>query len=729
MSLPSLEAKLVLDSAGFQRGIEQASSAVNKFTGVIGIAAAATAGFLAYRATGLIKNQMDLIDSTAKLADRLGATTQELGALQYAGDLAGVSSEQLQTSLTKLAQTIENAGTGSAAAVDSLAKLGLAYDDLVNLSPTRQLEALADGLVKVGNAGDRTAIAMEIFGKSGSGMVNLLADGATGLRDAAKEAEQLGLVFSRFDAAKVEQANDALTKIGKVIDSVLIEAAIKFAPIIEALSNEFLSWVKSFGGLGKVAGMALDVIAEKMRPVLIAMDVLNLAFSTFKSFFSTTLGIAIYMLEQVSIAVSYLVSLFTYNLPEAIKAGVQIFKAVMLTVGPFVAAVFGEAINWVAGKFEELTNFISEKMSGSMMFSAFSGGVKELGKSVNEFVKKNAITIGEAADYAKTAWTDVAKTATAVHKEAADSATNNLLTKSLSNAKLKLAEWMAESKTGVTLAWQGLFGDSEGAGESLRKWFEKIDAVSDEAARKTEARSNALIDEMKRKRMELESARFAPAAFPQADPMGRSDVDKFREELGMRAQVRRESLEAQAADESWFTETFGREAERRKTWEQMTNRERVSSTQWMLGNMSTLMNSHSKKMFQLGKVAAIANAIVSTAQGAAKALELGFPMGPIAMAAVIAAGAVQIATIQRTQFGGGGSVSSAGGNIALAGGEPAGVLATQTGVTGNAQNNINITFTGLSDNQLLTGAQVRQLIDQLNEAGGDGARVATVNLA
>lgn len=60
---------------------------------------------------------------------------------------------------------------------------------------------------------------------------------------------------------------------------------------------------------------------------------------------------------------------------------------------------------------------------------------------------------------------------------------------------------------------------------------------------------------------------------------------------------------------------------------------------------------HSKALFEINKVAGISNAVISTYQGAAKALELGWPMGPIAAAAITASGMAQVAAISSTQYG------------------------------------------------------------------------------
>lgn len=98
-------------------------------------------------------------------------------------------------------------------------------------------------------------------------------------------------------------------------------------------------------------------------------------------------------------------------------------------------------------------------------------------------------------------------------------------------------------------------------------------------------------------------------------------------------------------------------------------KEALAKAQHYLGLLAG-MTSYNKTFFQIAKVAAIANAVISTHQGAAQALkDLPFPANIAAAAAVVAAGVAQIAAIQQTQFGQTAPAVSASG----AGGFPAGV--------------------------------------------------------
>ena len=75
--------------------------------------------------------------------------------------------------------------------------------------------------------------------------------------------------------------------------------------------------------------------------------------------------------------------------------------------------------------------------------------------------------------------------------------------------------------------------------------------------------------------------------------------------------------------------------------------------QGALGSISSLMSSKNKELFEIGKAASIANAIISTIEGATKALSYGPYLGPPLAALVMTAGLANVAMIASTQIGGG----------------------------------------------------------------------------
>lgn len=87
----------------------------------------------------------------------------------------------------------------------------------------------------------------------------------------------------------------------------------------------------------------------------------------------------------------------------------------------------------------------------------------------------------------------------------------------------------------------------------------------------------------------------------------------------------------------------------------------------MLGNLSSLRNSESKKEFEIGKKAAIAQTLVNTFMSATMAFSalagipiVGPALGAAAAAAAVASGMMNLRQIKKQKFGGGGSAGGEG---------------------------------------------------------------------
>lgn len=240
------------------------------------------------------------IDATAKLADRLGMTTDALSALQFQADLSGVASETLNKSLEKMSMTIGDAITKGGAAADSFERLGLSAHELAKLPADQQLSKIADSISKMDSAAEQAAAANAIFGRSGQEMLNILRDGSAGIEDARKKADAYGVTLSRVDAAKVEAANDAWDESQQVLTGIANRITVKLAPVVEAVLKLFNDAALESNGFGqaidtaftkavKVVGFFADTV-HGLRVVFKAaeLSVFTLEASVFEVFKAAT---------------------------------------------------------------------------------------------------------------------------------------------------------------------------------------------------------------------------------------------------------------------------------------------------------------------------------------------------------------------------------------------------------------------------------------------------------
>jgi hypothetical protein len=210
----------------------------------LGGAVAAFASVAAIQQLGVaVRDAANKLGDLKDAADAIGITTDALQKLQYSAQLSGVSSDVLQTSLSKLSKNLGDAAMGGTTAKKALDTLGLSGASLAAMPLDKALGVVADKMSSIENPAKRAALATELFGKSGLAMVNMLADGSSGLNAMADEAEKLGVVINRDVIENAAAAADKLDAMSMVISANLTEALVNLAPLLISTAQGIASIV------------------------------------------------------------------------------------------------------------------------------------------------------------------------------------------------------------------------------------------------------------------------------------------------------------------------------------------------------------------------------------------------------------------------------------------------------------------------------------------------------
>lgn len=207
-----------------------------------------------------IKSAAEAADAAAKLGDRFGIATEKLIGMQHAGNLAGVSNESLTTALRTMAKTATDAAEGMATYERSYKLLGLEAKEFLKLPMEQQFSTIIEKLGEVENVTVRNAVAQELLGRSGGEILALAAEGADAFRKAAQDAENWGLAVNRVDAAKLEMANDAITRAQAAAKGLFTTIAITVAPAIKAMADFFADSASEAKGFKEQAGQASEIV-------------------------------------------------------------------------------------------------------------------------------------------------------------------------------------------------------------------------------------------------------------------------------------------------------------------------------------------------------------------------------------------------------------------------------------------------------------------------------------
>lgn len=282
----NLKVVIGADTASFDQGMAGVKSSLSGMGSSLGKGGMALAAFAAAAvaagaaiATALVKTSMDTIDAQSRLAGMLGTSVKSVQALSRAADLADISQEALTKSATKLnSELINVARTGSGPAFEALQRLNLSAEDLLKMGVDERFAAIGDRFLELGYSAAQTGDALKELGFKGGDFIDLLATGGGSIRDATAEIERFGIAISDVDAASIENANDAMSRIGKVAEGVGNQIAIRLAPYIEGIADLFTEAATSGDGFGSTVEWAISGVINIIGAILDTLDMLKKAF-------------------------------------------------------------------------------------------------------------------------------------------------------------------------------------------------------------------------------------------------------------------------------------------------------------------------------------------------------------------------------------------------------------------------------------------------------------------
>lgn len=292
-SLGVLTLDLVAKTGGWVKGMNKAErrskkwrkqvardmQKVAKASKVVGAAVLGAAGTFAV----LTKQGLAFVDSQAKLSARLGSSIDDLRALQIAASDFGVSNEKLERSLLSFTKRLGDASRGTGEAQAALKDLGLEASDLINMPLADQMALIAERISQLDSAAEKASIADRLM-TGGRRMVNLFNDGGDAIRAAVQEVDDFGLSLSRVDAAKVEAANDAMSRIPRVLEPIKNQIAISLADPLTEVADLFQEAAKASNGFAAEVTEGLALAVETVGKMISGVDELRISLMKIQRF-------------------------------------------------------------------------------------------------------------------------------------------------------------------------------------------------------------------------------------------------------------------------------------------------------------------------------------------------------------------------------------------------------------------------------------------------------------
>lgn len=223
----------------FRRGFEKVSGIIQTFAGAAVVSMAVDA-FKAMREESIMLTKAGLAfqDGLARQADNLGISARAMAAFAVVEGRADMAAGSLAASLAKMQQYIQGATKFGSEADKTLRGLGVSIADIGAAGADEQFRMISDAIAKVANAGERSALAMEIFGKQGKELVSTISAGRQAFDDAAAAAEKYGIALSKADSARVNLANNKIKESELIAEGMKSQVAA--ANAVDAIANTYM---------------------------------------------------------------------------------------------------------------------------------------------------------------------------------------------------------------------------------------------------------------------------------------------------------------------------------------------------------------------------------------------------------------------------------------------------------------------------------------------------------
>ncbi len=238
--------------------------------------------------------------------------------------------------------------------------MGLSAKQLIGLSPDQQLAAIADRISAIQNLALRTALTMDVFGKSGTQLLPMLADGAAGIQAMRDQANALGLTISIDTPNSAAALNDALGTMWSTIMGLTLNIGAALAPVVTEAANHISA---------VVASITKFVQKNKQLIVTVAGVAAAIGLGGGALAIGGTAAIAGFALSGLASLIGFIGTVIS-GIGAADGA---LFTPIGLLVAGVVAGagawlyfsgVGGEAIRWLQSRFDELVGFVKKVAGG-----------------------------------------------------------------------------------------------------------------------------------------------------------------------------------------------------------------------------------------------------------------------------------------------------------------------------------------------------------------------------
>jgi hypothetical protein len=212
---------------GAMQKIQRSAQMAMRALGALGL------GLGAAQLTSFVKGAIDAGDRMQKLSQQTGIATQNIAGLQLAFRQGGGSAQEMETAVAKLV-------TSMSKQTDTFKSLNITSKDTFGA-----LSQVADKFQQMPDGAKKSALAYELFGRSGLRLIPILNQGSEGLQSYIALSQKLGTSVTPETAKAFEKYNDTMDTVSAAMEGLAMQAATALVPALQSVADSLLSLFES----------------------------------------------------------------------------------------------------------------------------------------------------------------------------------------------------------------------------------------------------------------------------------------------------------------------------------------------------------------------------------------------------------------------------------------------------------------------------------------------------
>jgi len=670
MAIGSLAVRVSTNTTQFNKGMSGASKRARQFgrdtshvakkAALMGAAITAAAGTVAVLTARSIQSTKEM----ANLASMANASANTFQKMAFGARTMGIEQEKLADILKDVNDRVGDfLSTGGGPMADFFEKIapkvGVTAQQFERLSGPEALQLYVSSLERANLSQQEMTFFMEAMASDATKLLPLLRNNGEQMGIFADKAERMGIALSDVEVEQIKQAGIAIDDMGSLFSGFTDQIVAELSPVLIAFSKMLNQNAEDMGGVGEIAADSFNVIVDGISEALNGLS----------------------KMERNLLTTQTTIDVFAES-----------FRIGLLQVAREIVEIPTNAVNEMIMAINKIPGIDIDTFG---MSDWGKGLTNQIDESEKEILRLRGVL---AHELNKPLPGEQFKRFVFEAKAAGEESAQAML-----DARRKMEEALNQRKDD-----QGESGN-EGTDFSL---------TAEEIAKREEEKA-------KLKREKMMEAFEQEATLTSEFNLRLADLRDLKEDsdLASEEQYQKARLDKMR---SFFNEQYGIQSSGYDALGNLAAKHWNAETAMAVDALGSIVNAfsgQSRKMFEIQKAAGIANAIISTYEGASAALKLGWPLGPIAATAITANGLAKVQAIRSQSFGGGGGSGNAGGgSTSLAG---AGV-AQQQAEEIRRTTSVDISLIGAdSRDRAVAGSVIEQINDEIDRGG----RISRVGLA